>query len=173
MEETARQEGNGKEKPWLDYKKIKQESSFREVLTELGLLEEQEMEERGAELIGYCPLHEGKAKKSFSVNTEKGIFQCFACKAKGNILDFVQRHKSVSVREAAEWLQTLQEKPTVEEQCRALVEEKDPTPEIHIPEELTQALERVARILIDGAAKEKETVARRFATWVTGVLLGK
>ena len=42
----------------------------------------------------YCPLpsHQGKRKSpSFSVNIERGIWQCFGCHAKGNVLDFCCR----------------------------------------------------------------------------------
>jgi hypothetical protein len=40
---------------------------------------------------GYCPLpnHEGKRNSpSFSAHLDKGIFQCFGCGAKGNVIDF-------------------------------------------------------------------------------------
>jgi DNA primase len=41
--------------------------------------------------MGFCPLpnHGGKKNsQSFSANLERGIFQCFGCGAKGNVIDF-------------------------------------------------------------------------------------
>lgn len=42
---------------------------------------------RGSELILKCPFHKGgqERKPSFYVNLEKGLFNCFACHASGNI----------------------------------------------------------------------------------------
>jgi len=50
-----------------------------------------EVKRKGNQHHGYCPLpnHNGKKNSpSFSANLEKGIFQCFGCGAKGNVLDF-------------------------------------------------------------------------------------
>jgi len=35
------------------------------------------------------------------VNTEKRVFHCFGCDAKGNVLDFVVRKEAVTIRKAA------------------------------------------------------------------------
>jgi DNA primase len=46
---------------------------------------------KGNQHHGFCPLpnHNGKKNSpSFSANLEKGIFQCFGCGAKGNLLEF-------------------------------------------------------------------------------------
>jgi DNA primase len=50
-----------------------------------------EVNRKGKQHHGYCPLpnHNGKKNSpSFSTNLEKGIFQCFGCGAKGNLLEF-------------------------------------------------------------------------------------
>jgi DNA primase len=50
-----------------------------------------ELKIRGKQHHGYCPLpnHKGKRNSvSFSANLERGIFQCFGCGAKGNLLEF-------------------------------------------------------------------------------------
>jgi hypothetical protein len=85
---------------WLDFKDIKARAQVRPVLGYFGILEH--LEERGAELVGWCPLgkEHGKAD-SFAFNTEKRSFQCFACKARGSVLDFIGKYQGVSLREAA------------------------------------------------------------------------
>src|SRR5688500_18590417 len=45
----------------------------------------------GGQHHGFCPLpnHNGKRNSpSFSANLKRGIFQCFGCGAKGNLLEF-------------------------------------------------------------------------------------
>ncbi|WP_375251746.1 CHC2 zinc finger domain-containing protein, partial [Lentibacter algarum] len=39
--------------------------------------------------------------------TEKNVFQCFSCKAKGNVLDFVASIEGASVRDAAKVLMSI------------------------------------------------------------------
>lgn len=88
---------------WLDFKAIKERADVRAVLSEFGLLEH--MEERGAELVGWCPFGDEHGKKdSFSFNAEKKTFQCFACKARGSLLDFVAKFQNVDLRVAAQWV---------------------------------------------------------------------
>jgi len=57
------------------------------------------MRQKKDELIGFCPFHK-ESKPSFHVSLTKNAYQCFACKAKGNILDFVRQKESVELREA-------------------------------------------------------------------------
>ena len=86
---------------YLDFKEIKAKADVRKILDTLGILEH--LEEHGAELSGWCPLgkEHGKAD-SFSVNVEKRNFQCFACKARGSILDFVAKLQGTDLRGAAQ-----------------------------------------------------------------------
>lgn len=91
---------------WLDFKAIKEKSDARVVLSHFGLLEH--LEERGAELLGWCPFGEEHGKKdSFSMNVEKKTFQCFACKARGSLLDFVAKFRNIDLREAAQWVASM------------------------------------------------------------------
>ncbi len=72
---------------WIDFRALRANLSFDEVLRHYGV----EVKRRGAQHHGFCPLpsHNGKRNSpSFSANLERGIFQCFGCKAKGNLLDF-------------------------------------------------------------------------------------
>src|ERR1700731_1349569 len=72
---------------WIDFKALRAQLNFADVLRHYGV----EVKARGNQHHGYCPLpnHNGKKNSpSFSANLEKGIFQCFGCGAKGNLLDF-------------------------------------------------------------------------------------
>lgn len=85
---------------WLDFKSIKAKIAVKPVLEHYEILEH--LEERGAELIGWCPFGKEHGKgDSFSFNTEKKSFQCFACKARGSVLDFIGKYEGLSLREAA------------------------------------------------------------------------
>ncbi len=97
-EETGQPSKNNED--WLDFKAIKEQADVRKVLAHFGLLEY--LEARGAELVGWCPFGEEHGKKdSFSINVEKKNFQCFACKARGSLLDFVGKFQNGHLREAA------------------------------------------------------------------------
>lgn len=82
---------------WVDYRELKQRVSIKEILDHYGLLPS--MKQRKNELIGFCPFHK-ESKASFHVSLTKNAFQCFGCKAKGNILDFVCQKEGVDLREA-------------------------------------------------------------------------
>ncbi len=74
-------------KNWIDFKALRAHLDFAAVLEHYGV----EVKRKGNQHHGFCPLpnHNGKKNSpSFSANLEKGIFQCFGCGAKGNILDF-------------------------------------------------------------------------------------
>ena len=74
-------------KAWVNFKELRSRLSFEKVLERYGV----EVKRKGKQHHGYCPLpgHVGKRNSpSFSANLERGIFQCFGCGAKGNLLDF-------------------------------------------------------------------------------------
>ena len=74
-------------KTWIDFKALRAKLDFEQVLRHYGV----EVKRKGNQHHGYCPLpnHNGKKNSpSFSANLEKGIFQCFGCGAKGNVLEF-------------------------------------------------------------------------------------
>lgn len=52
--------------------------------------------------VGLCPFHEDKNNPSLSVSSEKAVFQCFACSAKGDIFEFVRRLDGVDFPTALE-----------------------------------------------------------------------
>lgn len=74
-------------KNWIDFKELRSRLRFPDLLQEYGI----KLSPKGEQLVGFCPLpnHNGNRNSaSFSVHPEKGIFQCFGCGGKGNILDF-------------------------------------------------------------------------------------
>ncbi|MDA2925665.1 CHC2 zinc finger domain-containing protein [Acidobacteria bacterium AH-259-G07] len=82
---------------WVNFKKVKEEVRFQAILDRYGV---KLKSTNGRELLGHCPFHEDK-NPSFRVNTQKRVFYCFGCGAKGNVLDFVSQKEVVSIREAA------------------------------------------------------------------------
>jgi CHC2 zinc finger len=58
--------------------------TFDVVLAELGLLDQ--LKVVGDEIRGACPLCGGE--KSFSANPVKGVFHCFRCQKKKDVVDF-------------------------------------------------------------------------------------
>jgi DNA primase len=72
---------------WIDFRKLREELSFEKLLEQYAV----KLHRKGEQATGPCPLplHTGERKTdSFSANLPKGIFQCFSCGAKGNLLDF-------------------------------------------------------------------------------------
>src|ERR1700731_959121 len=72
---------------WIDFKELRQQLSFAAVLRHYGV----ELNVKADQHHGFCPLpsHDGKRNSpSFSANLKKGIWQCFGCNGKGNLLDF-------------------------------------------------------------------------------------
>jgi hypothetical protein len=114
MNETAgRQAKSGDDS--LDFKAIKEGADIRKVLSHFGVFKH--LEARGSELVGWCPFGEEHGKKdSFSMNVEKQKFQCFACKEKGSILDFVMALKKCDLRDAARTVLSIMEGGEKEEQ---------------------------------------------------------
>ena len=72
---------------WIDFKQLRAQLDFETVLRHYGVV----VNRKGDQHLGFCPLpsHQGKKNSpSFSANLVRGIFQCFGCGAKGNILEF-------------------------------------------------------------------------------------
>src|SRR5581483_6434138 len=82
-------------KQWIDFKELRSQLDFERVLRHYLVT----VQRRGNQHVGFCPLpkHQGKRNSpSFSANLERGIFQCFGCGAKGNLLDFAAAMEGVS-----------------------------------------------------------------------------
>jgi len=85
---------------WIDFKELRSKLDFEQVLRHYGV----EVKRKGNQHHGFCPLpnHNGKKNSpSFSASLEKGIFQCFGCGAKGNILDFAAMMEKTDPKDGA------------------------------------------------------------------------
>lgn len=87
----------------IDFAALRQQVSIEEALRRLGNW--QATARNGAQLRGPCPIHGSRrpTSRSFSVNLERNIFQCFApaCQAHGNVLDLWAAVRQLDLYEAA------------------------------------------------------------------------
>ena len=86
--------------PWIDFKALRAKLDFEQVLQHYGV----EVKRKGKQHHGFCPLpnHSGKRNSpSFSANLERGIFQCFGCGSKGNVLEFAGLMEKVDLKDGA------------------------------------------------------------------------
>jgi DNA primase len=86
----------------ISFKELKQRISLEQVLRFYNLFGELKL--KGKSHRGPCPFCEAADGTPFSVSLEKNCFQCFLCRASGNILDFVSNREGVSIREAGQIL---------------------------------------------------------------------
>jgi DNA primase len=85
---------------WIDFKALRAKLDFEQVLRHYGV----EVKRKGNQHQGFCPLpnHNGKKNSpSFSAQLEKGIFQCFGCGAKGNVLEFAALMEKADPKDGA------------------------------------------------------------------------
>jgi DNA primase len=54
---------------------------------------------KGNNYVGLCPFHPDK-NPSLVVSSQKKIFKCFVCNAKGNVFGFVQQYQKIPYLEA-------------------------------------------------------------------------
>ncbi|HTG63026.1 MAG TPA: CHC2 zinc finger domain-containing protein [Terriglobia bacterium] len=87
---------------WVDFSAVKRRVSLEAVLRHYqipGLRRQRD------QLQGRCPIHRGHRDDSFRAHLTNNVFHCFACQARGNVLDFVAAMEQCSIREAALRLQ--------------------------------------------------------------------
>jgi DNA primase len=85
---------------WIDFKELRAKLDFESILRHYNV----EVKRKGDQHHGYCPLsnHNGKKNSvSFSANLKRGIFQCFGCGAKGNLLEFAAMMEKVDPQNGA------------------------------------------------------------------------
>jgi DNA primase len=85
---------------WVNFKELRKQLRFELVLRHYGV----EIKRKGDQHHGFCPLpdHQGKKNSpSFSAHLERGIFQCFGCGAKGNVLEFAGLMESINLEDGA------------------------------------------------------------------------
>jgi transposase len=92
--------------PWVDFEHVKAQLPLARVLEHLQLMDG--LRGTSSQRKGPCPLHgpkpEGQKRgRTFSVNLDKNVFQCFqpACAKKGDVIDLWAALKGVTLRQAA------------------------------------------------------------------------
>ena len=83
----------------IDFKTVRSQADFSTVLTAYDIELVKDGSQAG-QFKALCPFHED-TRPSLKVNTAKNIFHCFACEAKGNILEFVAQMEGLDIRPAA------------------------------------------------------------------------
>lgn len=72
---------------WINFQTVRESLDVSEVLAHYGF----EVKPNGQDQVKICcPFHDDH-KPSCGLNLTKGVFNCFSCQTKGNILDFVAR----------------------------------------------------------------------------------
>jgi DNA primase len=82
---------------WVDFKSIKAAVSMEMMLARYSV---NWLRRKDDELRGRCPIHQGEGQDTFHVNVGKNVFNCFSCKKRGNVLDFVSAMEKCTVRDA-------------------------------------------------------------------------
>ena len=78
---------------WIDFKQLRQQLKLADVLRHYRI----DLKTSGSRATGLCPLPThpqrgaGKRTPSFSVNLDRGLWNCFGCHAGGNVLDLAIR----------------------------------------------------------------------------------
>lgn len=103
------------------------------------------LEKSGAEWKACCPFH-GERTPSFTIFDGGKRFHCFGCGANGDVLDFVQHHAGVGLREAARML-TGGTLPTVE--IVPAAEPREPTERIEQARTIWRNAEPIKGTLAD------------------------
>lgn len=81
---------------WVDFARVKEAARFEAILERYGIA----FTKKGSELTARCPFQE-ETRPSLRVSTEKQVFHCFGCGAKGGPLEFVMMKSGVSIKQAA------------------------------------------------------------------------
>ena len=79
-------------KDWVTFGAVKEAVSLEAVLRHYGV---PGLRRHRSQLEGCCPIHRGKRDDSFRASLTKNVFHCFACQARGDVLDFVAAHGKV------------------------------------------------------------------------------
>jgi DNA primase len=85
-------------KSWVSYAAVKGAVPIERVLERLG---HSFTRKPGGRIEATCPIHKGTHARQFKTTTNGRGFKCFACGAKGNVLDLVATLEGVEIREAA------------------------------------------------------------------------
>jgi len=131
------------------------EVTFDVVMGELGLMDQLKIV--GDEIRGRCPLCGGE--RSFSANPVKGMFNCFRCRKKKDVIDFVAFYQKIEPKQAAEWLVSLL--PQVQDGAEQVEEDNTlsvsalTSREMRLLQLMARACARYAGTLVSAIADEK------------------
>lgn len=86
--------------PGIDFHVVCQSITMLEVLTLLGF---EPSKRSGSQIRGACPVHltEPTRSRTFSVNIERGRYQCFQCGSRGNQLELWAAVHKLTIYSAA------------------------------------------------------------------------
>ncbi len=83
-----------------DIEEVKRHNRVEEVIPEYGVV----LRLEGRNFKGLCPFHLDREHPNLLVRPDKQTFRCWACKAWGDVIAFVQRKESVTFGDAVERL---------------------------------------------------------------------
>ncbi len=93
---------------WVNFRALRQTLRFTDVLKHYGI----QFKMKGDRATAFCPLPghpqrvDGKPRTaSLSIHLGRNIFQCFGCKAAGNVLDFACRMEGFEPTDSAQFRQ--------------------------------------------------------------------
>ena len=95
--------------PWLDFAYIRDQITIEQVMRHVGAWDAfRPVQSDPNQYRGPCPIHaskstEKKQAQTFSVNTDRNLFQCFddGCKVSGNVLELWKLIQGLNLRESA------------------------------------------------------------------------
>jgi len=85
-------------KSWVSYAAVKDAVPIERLLERIGHAFTRRSDGR---IEATCPIHKGTHARQFKTTANGRGFKCFACGAKGNVLDLVAALEGVEIREAA------------------------------------------------------------------------
>jgi DNA primase len=100
-------------KPWMDFASLRDGANFVTILARYDLAPTRHQ----GQVTILCPFHDDRLP-SLSVNLDRKLFHCFACQAKGDVLDFVARIEDVSLPFAARIIAEVCDIPLAEHTAR-------------------------------------------------------
>ena len=86
--------------PGIDFAAVRSQVTMRQVLDLLGW---GALKTSGSQLRGPCPVHRSRSRRSrsFSVNLQQNVYQCFVCGSAGGTLELWAAVQGVTVYAAA------------------------------------------------------------------------
>ena len=130
----------------VDFEAIKATTDIVSVIAGYGV----QFKKAGRDYVALCPFHTEQTP-SFHVTPEKGLFHCFGCEAKGNVIQFVALKEGMGEREAA--VKLLGTVPGVTHASRLPVKTGEPK-KILKPGDAANLLQRVVNFYVKTLAKD-------------------